>query len=112
VREEAKIRLRVMGDEEALLEMLAPKPEGEFFAKNGAWTIAAWCREKRSQEAVCRRVMEYFQSDDPAMLEFALAFFSMIEYPQAKPHILKGLKSPHAAVRESATEAVRKYGSP
>ena len=98
--------------QDSRLEMLTPKPDGGFFAKNGAWTIAGWCNQKRSQDAVCRRVMEYFQSGDPAMHEFALAFFSMIEYPPAKPHVLKGLNSPHASVREAGKEAMRYYGSP
>ncbi len=107
VRQEALVRLRVMGDDDALLEMLTPRPIPEFSEPNGAWTIAGWCR--KDSDRVPPHVMTYFDTDDPKLHEFALAFFSCykIPYPPAQPYVAKFLKSDSPAVRAAAASAVR-----
>jgi hypothetical protein len=83
VRNEALVRLRVMGDDDALLEMLTPRPIPEFSEPNGAWTIAGWCR--RDSDRVPKHVMTYFETDDPKLHEFAHAFFSCYGTSDASP---------------------------
>jgi len=107
VRKEALVRLHVMGDDEALLEMLTPRPPDEYLKPNWAWTIAGWA--DKASERVPKQVLSYFQTDDPALHEFALAFFSCykIPYPAAQPYVERNLDSPSPAVRAAAASAIR-----
>jgi HEAT repeat protein len=107
VREEVLVRLRVMGDEDALLEMLTPKPSDEHLQPNWGWTIAGWA--KKDTERVPKQVLSYFETDDPRLHEFALAFFSCykMQYFAAQPHVARLLKSPLPAVRAAAASAIR-----
>ena len=107
VRNEALVRLRVMGDDDALLEMLTPRPIPEFVERNGAWTIAGWCR--KDSERVPKHVMTYFETDDPKLHEFALAFFSCYDTSDAtaQPLVVKYLKSDVPEVRAAAASAIR-----
>ena len=107
VREEALVRLRVMGDDDALLEMLTPRPADEYLQPNWAWTIAGWAR--KDSERVPKQVLSYFATDDLRLHEFALAFFSCYEmqYFAAQPHVARLLKSPLPAVRAAAASAIR-----
>jgi HEAT repeat protein len=107
VRNEALVRLQVMGDDDALLEMLTPKPIPEFIERNGAWTIAGWCR--KDSERVPKHVMTYFETDDPKLHEFALAFFSCYDTSDAaaQPFVVKYLKSDVPEVRAAAASAIR-----
>lgn len=107
VRKEALVRLRAMGDDDALLEMLSPRPIAEFSEPNGAWTIAGWCR--KDSDRVPQYLMRYFDTDDPKLHVFALAFFSCykIPYPPAQPYVAKCLKSNSPDVRAAAASAIR-----
>ena len=107
-RKEALASLRVMGDDDALLEMLTPRPIKEFSEPNGAWTIARWCCI-RDSDRVPQRVMTFLETDDAKLQEFALAFFSCykIPYPAAQPYVVKYLKSDAPEVRAAAASAIR-----
>ena len=89
VRKEALVRLRCMGDDEALLAMLTPRPIPEFAEQNGAWTIAGWSRSGITSERVPNLIMTYFDSGDPQLVKFALAFFTHYKssYTNAQPYL-------------------------
>lgn len=108
IREEALVRLRVMGDEAALLEMLTPRPKDEYLKPNWGWTIAGWCRKDQS-ERLAKHVLSFLDTDDPALQEFALAFFSCykIPYLPAQPYVARLLRSGSPAVRAAAASAIR-----
>jgi len=107
IRKEALERLRVMGDDDALLEMLTPRPIEEFSEPNGAWTIAGWCR--KDSDRVPKHIMTFLETDDAKLQEFALAFFSCykIPYTPAQPYVVKYLKSGVPEVRAAAASAIR-----
>ena len=44
VRRETDNWLCVLGDDDALLEMLTPRPTKEYLRTDGAWSIASWAR--------------------------------------------------------------------
>ena len=107
VRKKVLDCLRSMGDEDSLLEMLTPRPADEYLQPNWGWTIAGWA--KKDSERVPKQVLSYFETDDPRLHEFALAFFSCyrLEYFAAQPHVARLLKSPLPAVRAAAASAIR-----
>ncbi len=107
IRQESLVRLRVMGDDDALMEMITPRPIAGFSEPNGAWTIAGWCR--KDSERVPKRVLAFLETDDAKLQEFALAFFSCyrIPYPAAQPYVAKHLKSSIPEVRAAAASAIR-----
>lgn len=107
IRKEALARLRVMGDDETLLQMLTPRPTKQFSEPNGAWTIAGWCR--KDSDRVPKHVMTFLETEDPKLQEFALAFFSCyrLPYPPAQPYVVKYLKSTVPEVRAAAASAIR-----
>lgn len=108
VKAKAKESLFALGDEDTLWVLVAPEPAGDWRNREGGEKLAHACRQRPSAK-INKHVLTFFESEDPALFEFAASFFSFVEYAPAKEHILEALKHPSPAVRENAVGSLRSY---
>ena len=69
------------GDAESILEKIVPEP------------IANAAKRSARKDEICRHVMTFFQSADRELFEFAVIFFSCLDYDPSKPILLKTLRN-------------------
>ena len=108
VKAKAEEALFALGDEDTLWALVAPEPTGDWRNREGGEKVAHRCRQRASAK-INEHVLTFFESEDPALFEFASAFFSFVEYAPAKEHILEALKHPSPAVRVNAVGSLRSY---
>ena len=79
------------GDAESILEKIVPEPIGKW--RTEAYSLANAAKRSTRKDEICRHVMTFFQSADRELFEFAVIFFSCLDYDPSKPILLKTLRN-------------------
>ena len=81
------------GDTEYILEKIVPVPIGKWRTEASAFSLANATKRSTRKDEICQHVMTFFQSTDRELFEFAVIFFSDIDYDPSKPILLKALRN-------------------